>query len=172
MTRILGIDPGSRITGFGIIDAEAGQVSLVECGPLRVEAEGMPQRLKNIFEAVTELCERYQPAEFAIEDVFMSKNAASALKLGQARGAAICAAMMHGLPVAEYSPTEIKQAVVGTGRADKQQVQHMVKLLLNIEGNLQSDAADAVAIAITHHQTSNTLKRFPQIHGARSGRWR
>lgn len=169
MRRILGIDPGSRITGYGLIESDGMQSSHIEHGALRLQGEALPPRLGEIFARVSDLIERHRPEVMAIEQVFVSRNASSALKLGQARGAAICAAIQHGLEVAEYTPTRIKQSVVGTGRADKSQVQHMVKMILNLSGSLQADAADALAVALSHAHTQATLARHPAIGGG-SGR--
>jgi crossover junction endodeoxyribonuclease RuvC len=150
--RILGIDPGSQRTGVGIIEADAtGKLRCVFRATLQVAGEEtFPLRLKRIYDELSDIIEAHAPAEAAIERVFMAKNADSALKLGQARGAAICAAVGCGLPVSEYAPNAIKQAVVGKGHAGKEQVQHMVGILLNTHEPLQADAADALAIAITH----------------------
>ena len=151
--RILGIDPGSQRTGIGIIEADAtGKLRCVFRATLQVAGEEtFPLRLKRIYDELSVIIGTHAPAEAAIERVFMAKNADSALKLGQARGAAICAAVGRGLPVSEYAPNAIKQAVVGKGHAGKEQVQHMVGILLNLrEEPLQADAADALAIAITH----------------------
>ncbi len=152
MTRILGIDPGSQRTGVGIVDAdETGRSVHIHHEALMVaKAEDFPRRLKAILDGVGDLIERFRPDEVAIERVFMAKNPDSALKLGQARGAAICAVVQRDLPVHEYSPMQIKKAVVGRGVAEKDQVQHMVGILLNLSGKLQADAADALAVAITH----------------------
>jgi crossover junction endodeoxyribonuclease RuvC len=153
MTRILGIDPGSVRTGVGIVDADAtGRATHVFHTALVIATDdAFPLRLKRILDGLGALMEQFKPDEVAIERVFMAKNADSALKLGQARGAAICAAVLRDLPVNEYSPMQIKQAVVGRGVAEKTQVQHMVGVLLNLQGMpLQADAADALAIAITH----------------------
>lgn len=152
MIRILGIDPGSQRTGVGIVDADSsGRCRHVIHDALKVlDAEDFPQRLKAIFQGIDALIREYRPSEVAIERVFLAKNPDSALKLGQARGAAICAAVLHDLPVLEYSPMQIKSAVVGRGVAEKAQVQHMVGVLLELPGKLQSDAADALAVAITH----------------------
>ncbi|MDH5183359.1 MAG: crossover junction endodeoxyribonuclease RuvC [Gammaproteobacteria bacterium] len=161
MTRILGIDPGSRLTGFGIIDIDGNRSAYVTSGCIRIKAETLPEKLKIIFEGITELIEVNRPDEVSIENVFMHRNAASALKLGQARGAAITAAVMQSLRVAEYSPSEIKQSIAGKGNATKEQIQHMVVALLQLPGTPQEDAADALAIALTHHhfsQTRNYLK--------------
>ena len=162
MTRILGIDPGSQRTGVGIVDVDAtGRAAYVHHQPLvLLEAGDFPARLKLLVEGLTALIVEYQPQEVAIEKVFMSKNADSALKLGQARGAAICAAVLRDLPVHEYAASEIKLAVVGRGGADKAQVQHMVGVMLNLHGPLQADAADALAVAITHGHVRATAQRL------------
>lgn len=149
---ILGIDPGSRITGFGIIDNQTNQIKYIYSGNIKVSGDSLPQRLGNIYSRVDEVIQQYQPEQMSIENVFMARNADSALKLGQARGAAICAAHQAGLEIAEYAPREIKQAVVGKGAASKEQVQHMVKRLLGIQQVLQADEADGLAIAICHAQ--------------------
>jgi len=150
--RILGIDPGSQRTGVGIIEVEpTGKLRFVFRATLVVAGEEtFPLRLKRIYDELGGIIEAEAPGEAAVERVFMAKNADSALKLGQARGAAICAAVGHGLAVHEYAPNAIKQAVVGKGHAGKEQVQHMVGILLNVREPLQADAADALAIAITH----------------------
>ncbi len=152
MTRILGIDPGSRITGFGVIEVINRRVRYVTSGCLRVEGDGLPLRLKSIFEGISEVVCEYSPDEMAIEKVFVQRNVDSALKLGQARGAAICATVMQSLSVAEYSATQIKKAVVGKGHANKEQVQFMVRTLLSLSAAPQQDAADALACALCHNQ--------------------
>jgi crossover junction endodeoxyribonuclease RuvC len=168
VTRILGIDPGSRITGYGLIDSDGVRSRHLANGCLRVQGEDeFPARLGRIFAGVAALIADYGPAELAIEQVFVSKNVASAMKLGQARGAAICAAVNQGLPVHEYSPRSIKQAVVGTGGADKTQVQHMVRMLLNLDAEPASDAADALAVALAHAHASATNQRLAQAAGWR-----
>lgn len=150
--RILGIDPGSQRTGVGIIEADAtGRLRCILHATLQVAGEAtFPLRLKRIYDEISGIIDAQLPSEAAIERVFMAKNADSALKLGQARGAAICAVVGHGLPVSEYAPNAIKQAVVGKGHAGKEQVQHMIGILLNLREPVQADAADALAIAITH----------------------
>lgn len=158
--RILGIDPGSRITGYGIIDGSANGYKYVASGSIQIKSDYFPDRLKQIFDGVLEIVERYQPEEMAIEQVFMHKNADSALKLGQARGAAICAVQTTGLPVFEYAARQVKQAVAGKGSAEKLQVQHMVKILLNIQGELQIDASDALGIGICHAHYRQTAQRL------------
>jgi crossover junction endodeoxyribonuclease RuvC len=150
MPRILGIDPGSRKTGFGIIDTEGRQIHHVINGRLMVGDGDFAERLRQIFVGLTELIERYRPDEMAIEKVFLHKNADSALKLGQARGAAICAGVSQGLTVHEYSATEIKKAVVGNGHAKKEQVQYMMSVILKLTEAPEEDAADALACAFAH----------------------
>ena len=161
-TRILGIDPGSQRTGVGIIDADrAGKTRYVYHAALELlDNETFPLRLKQIFDDLCALIDEHRPDEVAIERVFMARNPDSALKLGQARGAAICAAVHKGLTISEYAAKEIKQAVVGTGAADKTQVQHMVGVLLSITSKLQADAADALAIALTHAHTRASVQRL------------
>lgn len=148
MTRILGIDPGSRITGYGVVESTSRGIRYVASGCIRIKSDEFPERLKQIFDGVSQVIELYRPEQMAIEQVFMHKNADSALKLGQARGAAICATLNRDLPVFEYAARQVKQALVGKGNADKQQVQHMVKILLSIQGDMQIDASDALAIGL------------------------
>lgn len=152
MVRILGLDPGSRVTGFGVVDAGQAGLRYVASGCIRVGNGAMAARLLEIHRHVTELVDTYAPGEIAIERVFMHKNPDSALKLGQARGAALCGACHAGAPVYEYAPRAIKQTVTGTGAAAKGQVQHMIKALLTLQGRLSADAADALAIAVCHAQ--------------------
>ncbi len=170
MAIILGIDPGSRVTGYGIINFVQGRSEYVSSGCIRIQGSALPEKLKQIFEGVTEIIERWTPQEFAIEEVFMARNADSALKLGQARGAAIVAAVMQGLPVSEYAARKVKQAVVGNGGAEKAQVQHMVQSLLSLPGKPQSDAADALAIALCHAHTCQGLIRIAGSTSSRRGR--
>jgi crossover junction endodeoxyribonuclease RuvC len=153
-TRILGIDPGSRITGFGIIEIQSRKAVYVTSGCIRLKTEAMPVRLNEIFESVTKIIQQYQPTILSIEQVFVYRNASSALKLAQARAVAIVAAMQQNLSIHEYAPTKIKQTIVGVGHAEKAQVQQMVKLLLNLPGTPQADAADALAIALCHSHHS------------------
>jgi crossover junction endodeoxyribonuclease RuvC len=157
VTIILGIDPGSRKTGFGVICREGARNSYVGSGVIRIPEVALPERLKIIFDAINEVIARYQPQEVAIENVFMAKSAGSALKLGQARGAAIVAAVSHNLSVSEYEARKVKQSVVGTGAATKAQVQHMVRTLLALPGDPQEDAADALAVALCHANTQKLL---------------
>lgn len=147
---ILGIDPGSRFTGFGVIQWQKNKAQYVTSGCIKTQSEVMSERLQIIFQSVQELVDSYRPNLFAIEQVFMAQNPDSALKLGQARGAAIVAATTRGLPVAEYSARQIKQSVVGKGNAEKLQVQHMVTEILKLSAKPQSDAADALAVALCH----------------------
>jgi crossover junction endodeoxyribonuclease RuvC len=159
MVRILGLDPGSRVTGFGVVDAGQSGLRYVASGCIRVGNGAMPARLLEIHRHVTELVDTYAPGEIAIERVFMHKNPDSALKLGQARGAALCGACHAGAPVFEYAPRAIKQTVTGTGAAAKGQVQHMIKALLTLQGRLSADAADALAIAVCHAQHRGMAQR-------------
>ena len=160
--RILGIDPGSQRTGVGIIYVDAaGRITHVHHQPiLLLVAENFPQRLKVLLDELDALITRFQPQEVAIEKVFMARNPDSALKLGQARGAAMCAAVLRDLPIHEYAAKEIKLAVVGKGGADKVQVQHMMGVLLNLNGKIQADAADALAVAVTHANVRATANRI------------
>jgi crossover junction endodeoxyribonuclease RuvC len=171
-TRILGIDPGSRVTGFGIIDVKQGRRSHVLSGDIPLSGDALTDRLGQIFRRVIDLVETYQPDEMAIERVFMARNADSALKLGQARGAAICGAVQSAVPVSEYSPREIKQAVVGRGSAAKEQVQHMTRVLLNLRTELRADQADALAVALCHSHVRETLRRIPGAERVLAGRLR
>ena len=156
---ILGIDPGSRVTGFGIIDNQANSIRYVHSGSITITGDSLPEKLGCIFNEISAIIGDYQPAQMSIESVFMSKNADSALKLGQARGAAICAGYQADLAIAEYAPREIKQALVGKGAASKQQVAHMVQRLLGVNRDLQSDEADGLAIAICHAQHYATTQK-------------
>jgi crossover junction endodeoxyribonuclease RuvC len=148
--RILGIDPGSRLTGFGVLDFDGDRPSYVASGTVKSLNGTFPERLKQIFDAVGEIVAEYQPNIVAVETVFMARNAGSALKLGQARSAALCATFAFDVEVVEYAPREIKQAVVGTGAATKEQVQHMVVSMLQLSATPAADAADALAAAICH----------------------
>ncbi len=149
--RVLGIDPGSRITGYGIVDQNGNKLVHVDNGAIFTDkASDFPGRLKTIFDGLSEVISQYRPDEVAIETIFFSTNVQSAIKLGQARGAAIVAAVHAGLPVAEYSALQVKQAVVGRGRAEKGQVQKMLKALLGLPETAQADASDALAVAVCH----------------------
>lgn len=164
--RVIGIDPGSRITGFGIIDY-LDRPRLVEAGCIRAADahDELPQRLRCIYDGVAELVRVHQPHVLAIEQVFLHKNADSALKLGQARGAAICGGIATGLPVFEYSARQVKLAVTGKGSADKRQVQHMVRYLMTINEALALDASDALAVALCHVHHEQTRQRLARLGG-------
>jgi crossover junction endodeoxyribonuclease RuvC len=160
MNRVLGIDPGSNITGYGLVESDGSRSRYIICGAIRTPSgKPMAERLKTIFESTKALITEYRPDEVAIEQVFMHRNADAALKLGQARGAAICAAATSDLVVNEYAPRAVKLAVVGHGGAAKEQVQHMVCALLNLTERPQVDAADALAIALCHIHTRQTFRR-------------
>lgn len=165
MSVILGIDPGSRLTGYGVIQKYGRKFHYLGSGCIRATGTSakplsLAEKLRLIHDSVSELITQFSPTEFAIEQVFMAKNPDSALKLGQARGAAIVAAARAGLPVAEYSARQIKQAVVGNGGAEKAQVQHMVVALLNLQKTPQADAADALAVALCHAQSAESLLKM------------
>lgn len=161
--RILGIDPGSRITGFGVVEVIGGRVQYLASGCIRTSQGALPGRLKEIFNGVSAIAEQHAAQLLVIEQVFVHRNVATALKLGQARGAALCAAVLRDLRVHEYTPAQVKQAIVGKGNATKPQVQHMVRVLLNLPAVPQADAADALAIALCHCHTQQTLAH---LHGA------
>ena len=167
--RILGIDPGSRFTGFGVLDFEGGRAAYVASGTITSPDGSFPDRLKKIFSSVKEIFEQYRPDVVAIESVFMAKNAGSALKLGHARSAALCATFGYDVEVHEYSPREIKLAVVGTGSASKEQVQHMVVSLLQLHGKPAADAADALAAALCHGHQRQLRSRLAGSAAAGSG---
>ena len=176
--RILGIDPGLRTTGFGIVDVAGQQLSYVASGTIRTLhlAQGeLPARLKVLFEGIQEVITRYQPQAAAVEIVFVNVNPQSTLLLGQARGACVSALVTRDLPVAEYTALQMKQAVVGSGRAQKYQVQEMVKRLLKLPGLPGPDAADALGIAITHAHAGSAMahlaKATPLVRKA-SGMYR
>lgn len=147
----MGIDPGSRVTGYGVIDADHGCLQYVACGVVKTDPQlALSHRLNDIFEGINEVVQVHRPVIAAVEDVFLAANPRSALKLGHARGAAVVAVTQNGLSVYDYSPRAVKQAVAGYGQAEKSQVQHMVKVLLRLSGAPSSDAADALAVAICH----------------------
>ena len=151
MERILGIDPGSQITGYGVVDAVKGRLCFVACGVIKTTPRAaFAYRLNEIFEGINEVIQLHGPEVAAVEDIFIATNPRSALKLGQARGAAIVAATQNGLRVRDYTAKMIKQAVVGYGQAEKIQVQHMVRVLLGLSVNPSADAADGLAVAICH----------------------
>ena len=153
--KILGIDPGSRITGYGIIAKEGNCLVHLDNGAIFTDkAKDFPARLERIYRGLSEIIETFQPDAVAVENIFFSNNVQSALKLGQARGAAIVAGVNAGLPVFEYTALQVKQAVVGNGKAAKDQVQKMIKVLLNLPEVAQEDAADALAVAVCHANSS------------------
>jgi crossover junction endodeoxyribonuclease RuvC len=157
------------MTGFGVIDCDGNRTAFHDCGVIKLPTLPFPERLRLIFDGIAQAIESSQPDEVAVEQVFVNRNPGSALKLGQARGAAICAAVVRDLPVAEYTPASVKQAIVGGGRADKEQVQHMVRVLLGLAESPQADAADALAVALCHAHTRQTLRRF-RVAGGAGGR--
>ena len=158
--RILGIDPGLRVTGFGVIDKNGSRLSYVTSGRIRTPDGDLAPRLKAILDGLAEVIAEQRPAQVALEKVFVNVNPSSTLLLGQARGTAICAAVLHGLPVAEYTALQVKQAVVGNGHAHKRQVQDMVRRLLKLAGEPGTDAADALACAICHAHGGQGLGRL------------
>ena len=148
--RILGIDPGLRVTGFGVIDVDGPRLRYVASGVIRIGTGALPPRLRTIHDGISEVIREYAPQTAVVEIIFVNVNPQSTLLLGQARGAALCALAMAGLPVAEYTPMQIKQAVVGWGKAPKAQVQEMIVRLLELPGTPSKDAADALACATCH----------------------
>ncbi len=180
MAIVLGIDPGSRVTGYGLIETDSesskekrgnSRLHYIESGCIRTNGrESLPIRLAEIFSGVTEIIQKFEPSEVAIEKIFMARSADSALKLGHARGVAIVAAVNQDKPIFEYEARKVKQAVVGKGSAGKDQVQHMVRTLLQLKGNPQSDAADALAIAICHINTQYGLNKVSDVNQFRRGR--
>ena len=157
MLRILGIDPGSRYTGYGIIESDGMKSRYIHSGYLRVQADELGEKLGIIFSGISDVIAQWQPEVMAIEQVFVGKNVDSALKLGQARGAAICAGVNAGLPVGEYAPRAIKKAVVGRGSAEKGQVQEIIRIILNLSEKLQADEADALAVALCHAHNNTRM---------------
>ncbi|MDY7577546.1 crossover junction endodeoxyribonuclease RuvC [Herbaspirillum sp. RTI4] len=155
--KILGIDPGLRVTGFGVIDKQGNRLTYIASGTIKTSEGSLPERLKTILLSLGEVIRTYQPDCAAIEKVFVNVNPQSTLLLGQARGAAICALVSADLPVAEYTALQLKQAVVGHGKAHKQQVQDMVQRLLSLSGLPGTDAADALGMAICHAHSGETL---------------
>ena len=160
VVRILGIDPGLRATGFGILDKTGSKLTYITSGCIRTASGELPLRLKTILDGLAEVIGSHAPMQVAIEKVFVNVNPQSTLLLGQARGAAICAAVIHNLPVSEYTALQVKQAVVGNGHAKKEQVQEMVKRLLRLAGDPSPDAADALACAICHAHGGQGLGRL------------
>lgn len=155
--RILGIDPGSQVTGYGLVDLGGGRTVLVECGVIRTSGEHS-ERLRTIFHTMRAVVAEYAPTEVAVERVFLSRNADSALKLGQARAAALCATFAAEIPVFEYAARHIKKAVAGTGAAEKPQVERMVRMMLGLDRELAADAADALAAALCHAHERSTAR--------------
>ncbi len=158
--RVLGIDPGSRITGLGVVELQGSDLVGVQSQTVRLGDGELSQRLGAIHHAVTAMIKETKPDVVAVEQVFMATNAKAALTLGHARGSAVCAAVVAGVPVTEYSAKQIKQAVVGTGGAAKTQVQHMVRVLLGLTKTPQSDAADALACAICHLHSAQMQQKL------------
>ncbi|MDQ8020767.1 MAG: crossover junction endodeoxyribonuclease RuvC [Moraxellaceae bacterium] len=170
-TRILGIDPGLRVTGFGVIERIGTQLRYVASGCIRSPNDGsLPERLRVLLEGVQQVVDTYSPQEAAVEIVFVNVNPQSTLLLGQARGAAICGLVSRSLPVSEYTALQVKQAVVGYGKANKEQVQHMVRRLLDLPGDPQADAADALACAICHANASSLKTAHDELAGLRRRR--
>lgn len=170
MPIVLGIDPGSRITGYGIIQVSGTETRYLDSGCIRMGEQPMALRLQTIYRGLTELVAQYKPDECAIEQVFLARNADSALKLGQARGAAMVAASNADLLVYEYSARQVKQAVVGKGSADKAQVQHMVQVILKLSRRPQADAADALGIALCHAHMQRGITQLGTQGRVRRGR--
>lgn len=150
INRVLGIDPGSRKAGFGVIESGRYRPNYIASGVINVMKLSGSQRLRVIFESINQIIEQYKPDIMSIEKVFVYKNPNSAIKLGQARGVIICAAALHDIPIMEYTPTQIKSTLVGHGHANKEQVQFMVTNLLKLTETPQEDAADALAAALCH----------------------
>lgn len=171
IARVIGIDPGSRCTGYGVIDTDGLRHNYITSGYINIQGDELPDRLGFIFKEISRIIDQWQPNTMGIEQVFVNKNVDSALKLGQARGAAICAGINAQLDVGEYTPRAIKKAVAGNGSADKEQIQHMMKLLLKLDFVPQSDEADGLAIAVCHanHMQLKTLGIATKV---RAGRWR
>ena len=171
MTRILGIDPGSRRTGFGFVEVIGSELHYIASGIIRLPQDSLPLRLKVIADCVGELIAEHQPASMAVEEVFFARDPRAALRLGQARGAAIVVGVQAELPVAEYSARTVKQAVVGNGAATKAQVQEMVVRLLGLSATPAEDAADALAVAICHaHSLTSHLNLSQATRYARGRR--
>lgn len=172
---ILGIDPGSVITGYGVIESDGIRDFHIANGSIKVAGDSLPEKLGYILYEIGNIIDRWGPCEAGVEEVFVSKNPSSALKLGQARGAAICAAVQRGLPVFEYSARRVKQSVVGYGAADKQQMQQMIGMLLSLPEQPRPDAADGLAVALCHAHTAPTVDGDslvrPRSGRRRSKRW-
>jgi crossover junction endodeoxyribonuclease RuvC len=162
--RILGIDPGSRAAGYGVIEARGDRLDFIACGVIRVTPGfAFGERLREIYQGIGEVLALHRPEQAAIEEVFMAKNAGSALKLGHARGVLMLAVLQAEIPLAEYSPRQIKQSAAGYGNADKEQVQHMVRVMLSLNKSPSSDAADALAVAICHANRTAVKRRLEGV---------
>ncbi len=169
MIRVLGIDPGSRTTGYGVVEMRGNRLGHVAHGTISGgRGEALAPRLAAIYRGLREVLETYRPQEMSVESIFHARNAQSALKLGHARGVVLLTAELTEVPVTEYTPMQVKSAVVGYGRADKHQVQDMVRRLLTLSQPAGADASDALAVAICHLQTRRTV----QAYGARRGEGR
>ena len=163
MSRVLGIDPGSQITGYGVVELTGNRLVHVAHGTITPPArEPLPVRLAAIYRGLRDIVEVHRPHEMGVENIFHARNAQSALKLGQARGVILLAAELGGMPVVEYTPMQVKSAVVGYGRAEKFQVQEMVRRLLALPERAGPDASDALAVAICHIQTSGTARAYAE----------
>jgi crossover junction endodeoxyribonuclease RuvC len=161
VTRVLGIDPGSRVTGYGVIETDGTRSRYLGSGCIRTTlSEDFPDRLGEIFRGVRAVLDEWRPQEVAVEQVFISRNASSALKLGHARGAAVSAIVTRDLPVFEYTPAAVKQGLVGNGRAEKQQVQHMVRVILALQVKMTLDESDALAAALCHAHSHATRRQI------------
>lgn len=171
METIIGIDPGSRVTGYGIVACRGGELRYLGSGCVHTGSGPLAERLRNIYSAVTQLVEQFRPGVMAVEETFLSKNVQSTVKLSEARASAMVAGANLGLQVFEYTPRQIKQAVVGYGAAEKQQVQFMVRQILHLDGVPQSDAADALACAICHAFTYKTVAAM-SLRAAVSPAWK
>lgn len=170
MALILGIDPGSRVCGYGLIQATGNRLQYIASGCIRVEDLPFTQRLKVIHDELSGIIDKYHPTEIALEEIFVGRSAVSALKLGHARGAVIVACANHALPIHEYPPNQIKKALVGRGRADKEQMQHMVMSILSLKARPQKDAADALCVAVCHVHTQASLIKMAGVQGSRRKR--
>lgn len=170
MAIILGIDPGSRKCGYGLINAEGNRLDYLACGVIRLEKLEFPDRMQMIFDSLSAVIAEHHPQVAAIEEVFMGKSASSALKLGHARGVAMVACTSQQVEVHEYATRKIKLAVVGTGAAEKSQMQHMIKVLLKLSDVPGEDAADALSVAVCHAHTRHTLIRMAGVRSSRQGR--
>jgi len=170
MAIILGIDPGSRKCGYGLVSAVGTRLEYLGCGVIRLETLPFPDRLQAIFDQLSAIIDQYHPGQAAVEEVFVGKSASSALKLGQARGAAMVACSNRQLEIHEYATRKIKLAVVGNGNADKAQMQHMIKVLLKLDKAPSEDAADALSVAVCHAHTQHTLVRLAGVRSSRRGR--